>query len=217
MSLQSLTNDLALLNNIDEKAAGSLIKPADWNTLVASVHGIGDALAQYIQQTDLRIDTLETLVEPLTARLDGLEQGLNDLQTEIAPLLKQYVVTLRTEKVNYALGEICEITAEVRDMAGNVVTSRPWIDFITSWGQLRAATGFSTDISANGSSISVRANSEGIARVQVKSAHTENLTEVQDLQVANTLQATLANGNFFSQAIMESPTPTSQAAIQAFP
>lgn len=216
MSLTTLPTDVTVLNDMDEKSAGSLIKPADWNTLVASVHGIGEALVQYIQQTDNRINTLQAVVDPLTDRLDGLEQDMNDLRTEIAPLLNHYVVTLRTSKVNYALGEICEITAEVRDFAGNPVTSRPWIDFVTTWGQLRASDGFATDVSANGSSISVRANNQGIARVTVKSAHTENLTEAQDLQVANTLEATLASGQFFYQAIMESPTPTSQVATQAF-
>lgn len=216
MSLSTLNNDVNLLDTIDDKASGSLIKPSDWNTLVESVQGVGEALLEYVQNTDTRLEVLEQLVAPLTGRIDVLQAELGQLKSEIAPLLDQYVVTLRTEKVNYALGEMCKITAEVRDFAGNLVTSRPWIDFLTSWGQLRAAPGFTTSVSGNGSSISVRANSSGIAEVHVKAAHTENLTENQDLQVATIMESTLSTGQFFYQAIMDSPTPTSQPAIQAF-
>ncbi len=216
MSLNTLSNDVSVLDSINDKDAGSLIKPADWNTLVSSVSGIGGALLEYVEKTNGRITALELAVAPLTDRLDTLEQDISDLGTEVAPLLNQYVVTLKTSKVNYALGEMCEITAEVHDFGGNVVTSRPWIDFITTWGELRAAPGFSTDTSANGSSISVQANSEGIARVRVKAAHTGNFTETQDLQVANTLETTLATGQFFYQAIIDAPTPTSQVATEAF-
>ncbi len=207
---------MAILTDMNKKQAGSLIKPTDWNTLVTSVQGIGEALGQYIGQTDNRLDILEAVLSPLTDRLNGLEQEMHGLRTAIAPLLKQYVVTLSTQKVHYALGEICEISAEVRNLAGDRVTSRPWIDFLTTWGQLRAAPGFSTDVSANGSSISVRTNNEGIARVHIKSMHTENFTEAQDLQVANILETTLVGGTFFSQAIMEAPTPTSQGVTEAF-
>ncbi|MCG8311697.1 MAG: hypothetical protein MI976_00640 [Pseudomonadales bacterium] len=216
MSLTTLYDDVTQLNDIDDKDAGSLIKPDDWNKLVASVKGIGDALIEYIDQTDNRIGDLQAVVDPLPARIDNLEADLNDLKDQIAPLLDNYVITMRTGKVNYALGELSEITAEVRDLQGNPVTTRPWVDFVTTWGQLRAADGFATDVGASGKSISVRANSEGIARVLVKSAHTENLTAAQEVQVATAMEATLPSGQFFYQAIMEAPTPTSTIAQQAF-
>ena len=216
MSLISLPTDVTALNTLAPKEAGSLIKPADWNALIGSVQGIGTALQEYIAQTNTRLTTLENAVTPLNTRVDTLEQDLADLQTSIAPLLDQFVVTLRTSKSNYALGELCEITAEVRDLTGNIVTSRPWIDFVTTWGQLQAATGFTTSLSANGGSISVQANAQGIARVRVKAAHAENLNDTQELQVAGALETALGNGQFFYQAIMEAPTPASQTAVQAF-
>ncbi|MCG8673360.1 MAG: hypothetical protein MI867_28480 [Pseudomonadales bacterium] len=216
MSLETLFEDVTQLDTIDNKEAGSLIKPDDWNTLVSSVRGIGDALIEYIDQTDNRIGDMQEILAPLPGRIDNLETDIAQLSDQIQPLMDQYIVTMRTTKVNYALGELCEITAEVRDLQGNAVTSRPWVDFVTTWGQLRAAPGFSTDVGATGNSISVRANSSGVARVLVKSAHTENLTEAQETQVAAAMEATLPSGEFFYQAIMAAPTPSSDTAQQAF-
>lgn len=216
MSLATLFEDVTNLDSIDDKDAGSLIKPSDWNMLVASVRGIGTALIEYMDQTDNKIGDMEEILNPLPGRIDELQQELDDLRDQVQPLLNQYVVTMRTEKVNYALGELCEITAEVRDLQGNPVTSRPWVDFVTTWGQLRTAPGFTTDVSATGSSISVRANSSGIARVLVKSAHTGGMTEAQEDQVAAAMETTLPDGQYFYQAIMNSPTPASEPAQQAF-
>lgn len=216
MSLFLLPEHVQNLDGLAPKEAGSLIRPIDWNKLVGSVRGIGEALQEYVQRTDDKIDKLKAIVDPLTTQVDKQQKDLAELQVQVAPLLKQLLVTLRTDKVNYALGELCEITAEVRDLSGNIVASRPWIDFITTWGQLQAATGFSTSLSANGSSISVQANAQGIARIRVKAAHTENLSEVQDLQVSSALESTLSNGMVFYQAIMASPTPASPNAGVAF-
>lgn len=216
MSLDSLPDDIIRLDDLSPKDAGSLIKPGDWNDLVTSVHGIGTALQEYIAQANQRMTDIENMLNPLPGRVDDLETAVGDLTQQVQPLLDRYIVTVRTQKQNYAMGELCEIIAVVRDLQGNAVTSRPWIDFMTTWGQLRAAAGFQTDLSASGGSISVRANSDGIARVLVKPAHTANLSESQEDQMAAAMETTLPGGMFFYQAIMSSPTPGSDAAQQAF-
>ena len=216
MSLDSLQGDVASLADLGDKQAGHLIKHNDWNTLVQGVAGIGDALLEYIAETDNRVETLEGQVTPLIGRVDSLVEELADIRTEIAPLLDQYVITMSTVKVNYALGELCEITAEVRDLSGEIVTTRPWVDFITTWGQMREAPGFSSEPGASGSSISVRTNTSGIARVLVKSAHTEHLTEIQELQVDTAMKTTLSTGEFFYQTILDASTPVSEPVVEAF-
>ena len=216
MSLTSLNDDITKLNDLSPKEPGSLIKHNDWNTLVASVQGIGTALQEYMTQANQRMTDIETLLNPLPGKVADLETALDDLTQQVQPLLNRYIVTLRTQKQNYLMGELCEIIAEVRDLQGNPVTSRPWIDFMTCWGQLKGAPGFQTDVSASGSSISVRTNSDGIARVLVKSAHTGNMTDAEEDQVAAAMETTLPDGMFFYQAIMGAPTPGSSSAKQAF-
>ncbi|MDX1696043.1 MAG: hypothetical protein R3208_19920 [Ketobacteraceae bacterium] len=216
MSLTSLPTDITQLDDLSPKAAGSLIKHEDWNTLVASVQGIGTALQEYIAQANQRMTDIETMLNPLPGQVADLEAAVADLTEQVQPLMDRYVVTLRTQKQNYLMGELCEMIATVRDLQGNPVTSRPWIDFMTNWGQLRAAPGFQTDVSATGGSISVRTNSDGIARVLVKAAHTANLSEAQEAQVATAMETTLPSGMFFYQAIMSAPTPGSNSAKQAF-
>ena len=106
MSLETLFDDVTNLDTIDEKAAGSLIKHDDWNSLVASVRGIGNALIEYIDQTDNTIGDMQEVLNPLPGRIEELEGELSDLRELVQPLLNQYIVTMRTEKVNYALGEL---------------------------------------------------------------------------------------------------------------
>jgi len=216
MSLTTLNDDVAYLQGVEDKDTGSLIKSEDWNNLVTSVEGIGVALLQYIDENNTRVGNLALELPLLASRVDDIEEGLERLTTNIEPLLNQYVVTMSTAKVNYALGELCEITAEVKSLSGEPITSRPWIDFISTWGQMRVAPGFTSATGASGSSISVRANASGIARVLVKSAHTENLTEVQENQVAAAMETTLSTGGFFFQTIMDAPTPASEPVIEAF-
>jgi len=186
------------LDGLAPKEDGNLVRANDWNTLVAQLQAIGVIVGK--QQEELqRVDTLETQLAALEDRADALENLIGDgngttgtilsrlqnvednkldeeifnqYKTTLDPLLMQYTITLETDDSSYLLGEVATITARVRLLDGSTVSNRPWLDFLVSWGDIQAVSGFDTRPGAGGRSVSVRTDSNGIARVRIKA---ENL------------------------------------------
>jgi hypothetical protein len=209
-----------LVEQLGNKVAGQLIKADDWNALVAAVQGIDIAL-------NARVDTVEAGLTAANTKIDGVTTQLTQLATDFAalkatiePLLREYLrVTLETTKVDYAVGELAELTARVSDLQGNpldlaVEANRPWIDFVTSWGQLKPVSGFESIGGAGDRTISVRANAQGIARVRLHAESAEGVADDVDEEVAASLTTVLENNKSIAATILESNTPVE--AMPAF-
>lgn len=216
----TLAEAISTLTELEPKAAGHLIKPNDWNRLVQSVQAVADELSgglERLAQVEADAAQLRSDVNSNTARLDNTEADLASLQSSVAPLLDQYLVTTRCDRVRYAIGEVCVITAEVTQLDGSPLTDRPWIDFVASWGRLRAVSSFSSRAGVGDNSLSVRVNNEGIAQVQLRSNHSEGFTEEEENDVELGLQAVIpANGLSIAQTFLAANTPAEESSRIAF-
>ena len=218
-----------LADTIGNKAAGLLIRSADWNMLVAAIDtlsaqvtsefaAVRDEVAAADDELRGLIQTLDERVTTLDERVTTLETQLAALQTEVEPLLRQtYRVTLTTTTVNYALGELAEVRAQVTNLQGNPVTDRPWVDFVTTWGQLRPIGGFESRGGVGDRTISVRTNDQGIARVLVRAEHAEGFAEEDEDEVAAALTTRLQADNLsVAQHILQANTPLEAKEKGAF-
>lgn len=202
------------------KSAGHLIKHNEWNTLVDSVLAITGAVTvnqQRLDQVEADALTLRSDLDAAVARLDTVEQDFEVLSGQVAPLLDQYLVRTSCERVRYAMGEVCEITAEVTTLAGEPVSGRPWVDFVTSWGRLRSVSGFTSRAGVGDNSLSVRVDNQGIARVLLRADHTEGFTETEELEVQGSLQTLVEASNAsIAQTILNASGPTEFTAQAAY-
>ncbi|MBV9773316.1 MAG: hypothetical protein JO040_05170, partial [Gemmatimonadetes bacterium] len=121
---------------------------------------VEDGVARVDQRLTEEVEGLRAAIRQtadiLGERIDGVETGLRELYDRVEPLLRNYRVTLQTERLDYALGELVELTAHVdrldgglagpRVDGGQVVATdaprpargeRPWVDFVSTWGQFR--------------------------------------------------------------------------------
>lgn len=215
----SLQDDITLLNTLDEKLAGHLIRHNDWNDLVGVVKNIATAV-KTIVDADLitKVTTLQGQVNTLlTTTIPNIDGRLQAVEDSIAPLLQNYVMTLRSSRQHYALGEVCEITVQVTDLQSALVTPRPWVDFVCSWGKLRAATGFaSSQLGEGGNSLSVQVNAEGVAKVLLSSGP-KTASAQQELQMM-AIMSNLVEGETYTvaDAVMQAPTPGDARAKKAY-
>jgi uncharacterized coiled-coil protein SlyX len=200
-----------LADEIGNKVAGELIKSQDWNRLVEAVESVEATLNE-------RIDTLETTlsrqIAGLTTQITQLRTDVDALKAVVDPLVQQYYrLNLSTERVNYALGQLAEITVRVTDLRGNSLTfsssqNRPWVDLVATWGQFRAVSGFTSLGGVGDRTISVQVNNEGIARVQLRSDYAEGLTDEDEAEMATVLQSRPQGFSItFAEAIINATTP----------
>jgi hypothetical protein len=218
MSLVSAITDLAALA---PKAAGHLIRPQDWNTLIAALGEYGAALTAHdadVADLKARVAALEGSLAAVSAQVTALDGRLDALDEQVQPLLGQYLVTLSCSKPNFAMGEQCELTARVTSLTGQPLAAPfPWVDFVAAWGRLRARAGFITRAGASDNSLSVQVNAQGIARVLVRAEHTEGFSEDEELQISAVLEMMVPAQTFtVAQAIMAAPTPTDTRAKAAY-
>ena len=213
----SIADELANIAELAGKQPGFLLRAEDWNTLIASLVVVRDVV-------DGLQGNVATLQNDLTILGDQVVT-LDERVTELEPLLPlrtdYYRVTLESGRVSFAIGELAEITARVTDIAGDPLDfrerPRPWVDFVSSWGRLRAAPGFTSREGVGDNSLSVQVNSEGIARITLRSEHAEGLSAAQEDQVLGALQSTLpVSGEPLLQAILAAPTPTDAKAHSAY-
>lgn len=215
----SLETDITLLETLDEKLAGHLIRHNDWNDLVGVVKNLAVAV-KTIVDADLinKVNTLQTQVNTLlTTTIPGLDGRLQEVEDSIAPLLQNYVMTMQSSRQFYALGEICEITVQVTDLKSQFVNPRPWVDFVCSWGKLRAATGFaSSQLGDGGNSLSVQVNSDGVAKVLL-SAGPQNASAQSEMQMMAIMNNNVEGETYtVAQAMMQAPAPGDDRARKAY-
>lgn len=203
------------------KAAGQLIKADDWNTLLGDVNRIEQALRTELVNLTRTVTDLVTTTNGLTTRLGTAEAAVRDLRGDVDALLANtYRITLETPQISYALGETAEITARVRDMEGRVPApvngERPWVDFVSTWGQLRASPGFVSRAGVGERSISVQTDADGMARVRLSSEIVEDMTEATEVEFGNFLNTKVQNNLKFSDVVLNANTPSDEPVRQAY-
>jgi hypothetical protein len=215
----SLQDDITQLNTLGSKAAGHLIRHDDWNSLVSAVTDIAQATKTLVDANLVnRVATLETTVTALGASVAGIDTRLKAVEASISPLLQNYLVTLQTSKANYAVGEIAELTVKVSNLQGQLVSPRPWVDFVCTWGKLRAVAGFATSQVGEGSnSLSVQVNDQGIAKVQLSGGVVSTASAAEEASVHTMMLSFTDNAQqTVADAIMQAPTPGDVRAQSAF-
>ncbi len=199
-----------LFDTIGGKTPGELIRSNDWNTLVQAVDGLNQTVTDGFSTVNNRLDDL-------TARVETVETTLTAFQSRIDSLLSQYYrISLQTTQSTYALGDRAELLATVTDVFGDPVqftnATRPWIDFVSTWGQFRVVGGFETRGGVGQRSASVRVNTQGIARVELRADHIDDGDEDDDDEVFATLNTIVANNQTVSQLITQSASPVGAQA-----
>lgn len=194
-----------------------------FNTVDGQIQSLTDSIDALSQSVDGRFENAETERQALSDRIDALEGALDSFRARVQPVMQQYYrVTMESSRTRYAIGELAEITARVTDLQGNPLNlsddaDRPWIDFVTAWGQLKPSAGFESRGGAGDKTISVRTNSSGVASVRIKSEHTEGFTDEVEDDVAASLTANVQNTNIrISDAFLNAATPMEANTNGAF-
>ncbi|MFO7495344.1 MAG: hypothetical protein R6X05_06875 [Desulfobacterales bacterium] len=223
----SVESEIAALAKLDGKADGQLIRSEDWNQLVKGVINIGQALQVLIQGLDGRVAAVETSTAQNSSDIGNLQTRLTTLESRdasqqetldaLAPLGQQYRITLQTSEASFVLGQVAEITAQVRTLAGEVPSPLPWVDFFCSWGRLRAASGFNARTGVGDRALSVQVDSQGTAQVQVTAEHAAGLSPAEENQVSEALQATIeGTGLSVAETLKQTATPADARVRGAF-
>ncbi len=220
----------ALADTLGNRVAGDLIRAEDWNALIAGVENADQALQTQITDLGTQLDTrigavedrvtaLETQASQLDERVTTTEAALSTLQGVVDTLRGQFRrVTMQTDRLHFAIGEIAEITARITDLGGAPLTfadaaTRPWIDFVAVWGQLKPVPGFEALGGAGDRTISVRVDANGVARVRLRAEHSQGLTDEVESEVQTSLGTVLQSTNTsIAQTILAAATP--QEAVQ---
>ena len=215
--------------------SGDLIKSQDWNALIAGVNGIESDLAAEVTRVqqaltdriddleqDLggRIGVVETNLASVVTTVTQLRSELDAFRAQVTPLLTQfYRVTMETTKVNYAIGELAELTARVTAIDGTPLNlaneaARPWVDFVSTWGRLRAAAGFQSLGGMDDRTISVRVNADGTARAFLRADSVQGLSLEAEEEVAMVLTTRIGPANnTAAEAIMAANTPIEARSV----
>lgn len=216
--------DAALNKRIDgvETALGNRIDALD-QRLVGQIASVERALAQRIGDVEGRLGSAEANLGRLAGDLSTLRGDFGTFRATVEPLLSAYYrVTMETAKLSYALGETAEVTARVTDLLGRPLSlaseaARPWIDFVAAWGQLRAVRGFTSRGGAGDRTVSVRVDSQGVARVRLGAEHSEGLPDEAEEEVATSLKARVGDGDkTIAETILEAETPLDSRVRSAY-
>lgn len=205
----------ALVDKLGKMQAGQLIRAQDWNELVAAVEKADTDLEQ-------KVAALTQTVTNGLAAANAQIGALTAWRQAVEPMLAQYFrVTMTTVKSSFALGEVAEITAQVTDLFGNALNianaaQRPWVDFIATWGQVRAAAGFTSLDGTDDRSISVQVNQQGVARAVLRSEHVNGFSADEDAEVGAVLKTKTPAGIPFIDAVLAANTPDTAHQAGAF-
>jgi len=219
-----------LLEQLGNKDAGHLIRHADWNQLVAAVDGLSELVTAKLaaleaqtaalatEQTSLRADVTSVgeTVEKMEARMVAVEEDLAQLNRDY------YKLALSTTQLNYPIGTLAVIDAQVTDLRGDPldlaeVAARPWVDFVSSWGLIKPEPGFVSRGGVGDRTLSVQVNENGLARVRVRAEHGDGIPADEESQVGGSLPTMVPNQNLSVQKIlMEAQTPMEASQRGAF-
>lgn len=203
-----------LADTYGHKAPGNLIKPQDWNGLI---DGIEKNDADLDQRVKALTETTTTQLNQMAQQIAQLEAQLTQLSAAVAPLLKQYRVTLQTSKAGFAIGELAELVAHVTDVQGNQLPAPVWVDFVATWGQFKPVSGFNSLGGVGDRTISVQTDAQGVARVQIQSEHVEAFDNGIEEEVAASLKTNLPTVNkSIADIILQAETPMEAKTAGAF-
>lgn len=222
-----------LVSKLGNKAPGQLIKSADWNTLVQSVQNIEQALNTRVTSLETTVNdnfaAVNEKISDVVGRVDNadnriaqLTEDLSALQATFNSVLGQYYrVTMETSKATFALGELAQVTAKVTDLLGNPLdltnpANRPFIDFVSSYGRLKAVAGFDSLGGVDDRTLSVQTDATGVARVILRAEHVEGFTDEDENEIAATLTTRLSNNATIAEVISRANTPMEANISTAF-
>ncbi len=201
-----------LVDNFGGKVSGELIKSTDWNSMLETVEEMLDNVTATL---GARIDTLESRADSLEARSTNAEVRLDDAESTldlISSRLRR--LDLSTTTTRFVIGQRGTITATVTAIDGSPLdlsnaATRPWVDFVTVWGTLKAASGFVSRGGAGDQTLSVQLNSEGIAQVLIRANHAELFAEEEEQEVEGFLSTIpqANNPSTVADIILEANTP----------
>ena len=206
----------ALADALGGKTAGELIRASDWNGLIDAIEAMDTRLTTDVDALGGRVGTLE-------GQVDALQTEVGELTGTVEALRQNFRrVTMRTSRANAALGEVIEITGRITDLAGNPLeltnaATRPWIDFVTVWGQLKPAPGSQSIGGAGNRSISVRVDAQGEARVLLRSEHVHTIRDTEEQGMISALgRVVQQTGSTVAETILASGTPMEAQQSGAF-
>jgi hypothetical protein len=207
-----------LANRFGGKISGELIRAEDWNGLI---DGIEAQLIGLETRIGGRIDALEPRLAAVETSLAAIIQRLVPLEALATSLLaRQRRIDLTSTRTTFAVGERAEIVARVSDLHGaplnlaNAAT-RPWVEFVSMAGTLKAAAGFTSVVGTGGRSVSVQVNASGEAKVLLRAGTGEDLPEDHELEVEAVLGTNVGSKNV-ARAFLDAPTPGSTEVASAF-
>jgi hypothetical protein len=210
-----------LVNDFGGKISGQLIKTTDWNGMLQRVEDMFGALA-----TDLgtRIDTLEGRADDLDTRVNANEGRLDNAELTLDVLRDRLRrLDLSTNSTRFAIGQRGTITARVTSLEGapldlSTAATRPWVDFVTVWGTLKATPGFVTRGGAGDQTLSVQVNAEGVAQALIRANHAEAFAEEEELEMQGFLSTRPVAGSdqTIADLVLSSNTPRDGAMSLAY-
>jgi hypothetical protein len=217
----SLQDAITQIQGLAPKAAGHLVRPQDWNALIAALGEFGSAITtntQDVATLKTQVQQLLTQMGQVVGQVQALDSRVDELEESIQPLLDNYLVTLSCARLTYASGEICELTAHVTDLSGQALSAPfPWVDFVAAWGRLRAVAGFNSRAGSGDNSVSVQVNAQGLAKVQLRAEHSEGFSETEEAQVSAVMQMqVLGQNKSVAQVFMSAPTPSDASSKSAY-
>jgi hypothetical protein len=195
------------LRTMNKKAPGQLILSTDWNDLTGNISSLESNMNEAISSARKQIEDMD-------AALRELRESFTKYRDRVEPVIGQfYQVSISTSSATYALGELADIKVQVTDPLGGELVKgrergRPWVDFVATWGQLKAAPGFDNIVGQGGRSVSVRVNDKGIAQVLLRSDHVAGFSDKEENDVAIALQTQVpGKGMNFAKYVKEAATP----------
>jgi predicted nucleic acid-binding Zn-ribbon protein len=205
-------------------------------TLQSDLSALSDTVTNGFVDVNTRIDVLESKVDTvkedlersiqdlsqnvdekcsaLDAKIDALKSDFDAFVVRIDPFFKEYYrLTMETGQLRYTIGQLAEVTARVTDLQKNPLDltdagSRPWIDFVASWGQLKPVPGYQTRGGVGDRTLSVQVDEKGQAKVLLRSEFADGFSEEEEEEVSTSLTTTLAAVNMsVANTILQAATP----------
>jgi hypothetical protein len=214
-----------LADTLGGKIAGELIRATDWNALIDAIEAIevrlDDRITELSTSVDTRFEAVNTSLTELQETVESLDERVTGLRTDLDELRGRLRrVTMEAARSSFAIGELAQITARISDLDGTALplpdpATRPWIDFVTVWGQMKPAPGFVSRGGAGDRTISVQVNAEGIARVLLRAEHADGISDEAEAEVSATLTTAVAQSSVLD-IILQSNTPMEAQERGAF-
>lgn len=200
------------------KVNGELIRAADWNGLIDAVEARFAALEATF---GAQVAALGTRIGAAEARITAAEAALAPVRVATdAVLARQRRIDLTATRTTFAIGQRAEIVARVTDFLGQPLNianaaARPWVDFVTVWGTLKAAPGFNSVLGTGGRTVTVQVDANGEARALLRAEAAEALAEEQELEVAAVLD-TVVGQRSIAASFLAAGTPGASDLRPAF-